>query len=36
MERARRRAMVALTADRIPFQFHHFEERWFDIKLVEE
>ena len=29
-------AMVALTADRIPFQFHHFEERWFDIKLVEE
>ena len=28
--------MVALTADRIPFQFHHFEERWFDIKLVEE
>lgn len=29
-------AMVALTADRIPFQFHHFEERWFNIKLVEE
>lgn len=28
--------MVALTADRIPFQFHHFQERWFDIKLVEE
>ena len=29
-------AMVALTADRIPFQFHHYEERWFDIKIVQE
>lgn len=28
--------MVALTADRIPFQFHHYEERWFDIKIVQE
>lgn len=29
-------AMVALTADRIPFQFHHYEERWFEIKIVKE
>ena len=28
--------MVALTADQIPFQFRHFEERWFEIKVVEE
>lgn len=27
--------MVALTADRIPFQFHHYEERWFDIQVIE-
>ena len=29
-------AMVALTADLIPFEFHHYEERWFDMKIVAE
>lgn len=28
--------MVALTADLIPFQFHHYQERWFELKIVEE
>lgn len=28
--------MIVLTADEIPFQFRHFEERWFEIKVMGE
>lgn len=27
--------LVVLTADQIPFHFHHYEQRWFEIKTID-
>lgn len=27
--------LAVLTADQIPFRFHHYEQRWFEIKTLE-